>query len=65
LSELDIEELAAELEEIAFPEKKGGRSARDERLIAGFEDIQRFVDEHARAPQHARNEVERRRRRRT
>lgn len=52
MSDLDIEELAAELAELAPPEKKGGRSAREERIIAGFEDIQRFVDEHAGAPQH-------------
>lgn len=30
----------------------GGRTAREERIIAGFEDIQRFVDQHGRAPQH-------------
>ena len=28
------------------------RSPQEERIIAGFEDIQRFVDEHGRAPQH-------------
>ncbi|MGV3708624.1 MAG: GIY-YIG nuclease family protein [Gemmatimonas sp.] len=27
-------------------------SAREERIIAGFEDIQRFVDEHGRVPKH-------------
>lgn len=27
-------------------------SAREERIIAGFEEIQRFVDEHGRVPQH-------------
>ncbi len=30
----------------------GGRSAREERIIAGFEDIQRFVEKHGRPPQH-------------
>ena len=34
------------------PEKKGGRSPREERIIAGFEEIQRFVEQHGRAPQH-------------
>ena len=34
------------------PEKKGGRSPREERIIAGFEEIQRFVEKHGRAPQH-------------
>nr|WP_244598042.1 GIY-YIG nuclease family protein [Roseitalea porphyridii] len=28
------------------------RTPRDERIIAGFEDIQRFVEEHGRTPQH-------------
>jgi hypothetical protein len=33
--------------------KKGtGRTAREERIIAGFEEIQRFVTEHGHAPQH-------------
>ena len=50
--EPDLNELAAELAEFAEPEKKEGRSARDERVIAGFEEIQRFVDSHGRAPQH-------------
>jgi hypothetical protein len=48
----DLDDLAAELSEFATPEKKGGRPPRDERVIAGFEEIQRFVDQHGRAPQH-------------
>jgi hypothetical protein len=55
LSDLDIEELAAELAELAPQEKKGGRSAREERIIAGFEDIQRFFDKHSHPPQHGEN----------
>ncbi|OFX05544.1 MAG: hypothetical protein A3E78_12495 [Alphaproteobacteria bacterium RIFCSPHIGHO2_12_FULL_63_12] len=51
-SDPDLEELAAELAEFAPPEKKGGRTPREERIIAGFEEIQRFFDEHGRAPQH-------------
>lgn len=50
MSELD--DLRAELDEFALPAKKGGRSPREERIIAGFEDIQRFVEQHGRAPQH-------------
>lgn len=50
--ELDLDELRAELDELAEPEKKGGRSPREERIIAGFEDIQRFAERHGRAPQH-------------
>jgi hypothetical protein len=34
------------------PEKRSSRTAREERVIAGFEDIQRFVEQHGRAPQH-------------
>jgi len=34
------------------PRKKAARSPREERIIAGFEDIQRFVEEHGRAPLH-------------
>lgn len=52
MTEVDLDELRAELDEFAQPEKKGGRSAREERIIAGFEDIQRFHDKHGRAPQH-------------
>jgi len=52
MSDPDLDELRAELDDFAQPEKKGGRSAREERIIAGFEDIQRFVEEHGRAPRH-------------
>lgn len=48
----DLDELRAELDEFAQPEKKGGRSPREERIIAGFEEIQRFVEQHGRVPQH-------------
>jgi hypothetical protein len=52
MSDLDLDELRSELDEFAQPEKKGGRSPREERIIAGFEDIQRFVEKHGHAPQH-------------
>lgn len=52
MSEIDLDQLRAELDEFAQPEKKGGRSAREERIVAGFEDIQRFVREHGRLPEH-------------
>ena len=52
MSDLDLDELRDELDGFAPPEKKGGRSAQEERIIAGFEDIQRFVEKHGRAPQH-------------
>lgn len=52
MSDPTIDELAKELAEFAEPEKKGGRSAREERIIAGFEEIQRFVEENGRVLQH-------------
>lgn len=50
MTDIDLDELAAELEDFAPPEKNTGRSARDERIISGFEDIQRFVTEQGRLP---------------
>lgn len=52
MSEDDLDDLRAELAEYATPAKQSGRTAREERIIAGFEEIQRFVDEHQRVPQH-------------
>ena len=52
MSDLDLDDLRSELAEFAQPKKNGGRSAREERIIAGFEEIQRFFDEHGHAPQH-------------
>ncbi len=49
---LDLDELAADLADFAEPEKKAGRSAREERIIAGFEEVQRFAEQHGRAPLH-------------
>jgi hypothetical protein len=52
MSDLDLDELASELSEFAAPETRGGRPPREERVIAGFDEIQRFVEKHGRAPQH-------------
>lgn len=52
MSDADLDELAAELSDFAAPEAKGGRPPREERVIAGFEEIQRFVEKIGRAPQH-------------
>jgi hypothetical protein len=49
---MDLDELRSELADFAEPEKKGGRSPREERIIAGFEEIQRFVAKHGHRPQH-------------
>jgi T5orf172 domain len=52
MSDLDLDELRDELSDFAQPGKKVGRGPREERIIAGFEEIQRFTDQHGRAPQH-------------
>src|SRR6266404_273622 len=52
MSDIDRDQLRAELDSFAEPQKKGGHSPREERIIAGFEEIQRFVDKHGRVPQH-------------
>ena len=52
MSDMDLDELRSELDDFAEPEKKGGRSPREERIVAGFEEIQRFAEKHGHAPQH-------------
>jgi hypothetical protein len=52
MSDLNVDELESALSDFAVPTKQVGRPAREERVLAGFEDIQRFVDKHGRAPQH-------------
>jgi hypothetical protein len=44
--------LLAELGIEAEAKKESSRTPREERIIAGFEEIQRFVEQHGRAPQH-------------
>lgn len=52
MSEMDDEELLRALGVEVAPIKTGGRTAQEERLIAGFEDIMRFTDTHGHPPQH-------------
>jgi hypothetical protein len=52
MTDLNLDDLRDELADFAQPQKKGGRTPREERIIAGFEEVQRFVDEHGHAPQH-------------
>jgi len=53
MSELNLDELAEELADFAQPEKKHSAfTAREERIIAGFEDIERFFEDHGRLPLH-------------
>ncbi|MCH2458264.1 MAG: GIY-YIG nuclease family protein [Henriciella sp.] len=46
-----LAELGVEIDE----QKPAARSPQEERIIAGFEDIQSFVEEHGRAPRHTEN----------
>jgi hypothetical protein len=43
-----LDELGVETE----PVSTGGRTPREQRIIAGFEEIERFVEEHGRLPEH-------------
>ena len=45
--------LLAELGVVVEPEEGASRTPREERIIAGFEEIQRFVETHGRVPRHA------------
>jgi len=48
-------ELLGELGVDMAPEPSGQRSAKEERIIAGFEEIERFVEEQGRLPEHGEN----------
>lgn len=52
MSELDLDQLAAELADFAEPVREAARSPLEERVLAGFEEIQRWVSEHGRRPEH-------------
>ena len=52
MADLSDEELLAELGVEVEAKKVFAHTPREERVIAGFEDIQRFMDEHKRLPQH-------------
>lgn len=53
MSDLDLDELAGELADFAPAKKKQATyTPREERIIAGFEDIERFYEQHGRLPQH-------------
>ncbi len=55
MTDIDLDELAEGLAEFDQKKVKPIRSAREERVIAGFEDIQRFVEEHGQNPEQAQN----------
>lgn len=53
MSEFDLDELAGELADFAPAAKKQATyTPQQERIIAGFEDIVRFYEEHGRVPRH-------------
>lgn len=52
MTDTDLNELRSELNDFAKPAKAAGSSAKEQRIIAGFEEIERFVEEHGRVPQH-------------
>lgn len=52
MADLDDDELLEALGVEVAPVKTGARTPREERIIAGFEDILRFHEAHQRAPQH-------------
>jgi len=54
-NEIDLDELASELGDYAKPMGADAASAKQQRIIAGFEEIERFVEEHCRLPQHGEN----------
>jgi hypothetical protein len=49
---MDLDALRSELQDFAKPEKSNVCSPQEERIIAGFEEIERFVAEQGRLPQH-------------
>ncbi len=52
MADLTDDDILDELGLSTEPEKKGGRSHEEARIIAGFEEIVRFAGEHGRAPAH-------------
>jgi hypothetical protein len=53
MGDIDDETLMQDLaEDFGVAEKPTGRSALDQRILAGFEEIERFVEQHDRIPQH-------------
>jgi hypothetical protein len=55
MTDLSDDELLAELGVNIDSPKTGGRTPREERIIAGFEDIQRFFEANGRLPRHGEN----------
>lgn len=52
MAEMTDDDILAELGVDLTPKKIRARTPREERIIAGFEDVVKFYDEHGRVPQH-------------
>ncbi len=53
MTDYDLDELRTELDEFATSKNTGlSYTPQEERIIAGFEDIERFFEQHGRAPMH-------------
>ncbi|TAG81453.1 MAG: GIY-YIG nuclease family protein, partial [Burkholderiales bacterium] len=52
MDDVSDDDLLAELGVDAAPARTSTHTPREERIIAGFEDISRFFEEHGRAPRH-------------
>jgi len=52
VADIDEDELLADLDIDIAPLKTASRTPREERIVAGFEDIQRFYHAHGRVPLH-------------
>jgi hypothetical protein len=52
MTEIDLDELRSELDDFSQPPKTVSSSAASQRIIAGYEEIERFVVEHGRLPEH-------------
>jgi hypothetical protein len=55
MAEMSDQELLDALGVETKSEKKSARTPREERIIAGIEEIQRFVERHGRVPEHGEN----------
>ena len=52
MSEIDDESLMQELADFGVDEKPAGHSPLEQRILAGFEEIERYVEQHGRLPRH-------------
>lgn len=50
---IDLDDLRSELDELAEPKKEKKRSAVEERVLAGFEEVLKFVQDNGREPTNA------------